>query len=294
MNSKKFSDAMSEIDDTYIEEAIHYQKKTWKHSQTKWSAIAACFVVVSVAAFSIVAHYLNQQGVTPPDNPKGIIADNPNAGTPPTASEIHISMDNIFLNDIAALSDAALKWYDPELYDSVLWDKETVINYYGKDLTPVYIPDGLIAASLNGSAAVIADKDGSIVMDTVWLNFYHEYYEDGSPKLTEDVAACKGFSITASKVGLLQDCIYLLPENEIKTSDIGGTSVTFGYRSMPYGPFAPKTHEPSGYYDMYIAEFEHDSIEYQIVADQMELKELVKVVTAVITGENKIVIDESS
>ena len=100
-------------------------------------------------------------------------------------------------------------------------------------------PSGLVASSWNGTAKVILDKNDKVVDDTVWLNFYHDYYEDGSPKLTEGVTARKGFSITASKIGILSDCIYLLPENEVKTSDIDGTAVTFGYRSMPYGPYNP-------------------------------------------------------
>ena len=127
----------------------------------------------------------------------------------------------------------------PMLYDHIQWDKNAVIEYYGKDLAPVYVPDGLTAANGNGTARVIVDKSGNIVEDTVRLNFYHDYYEDGSPKLTEGVMARKGFSITASKIGILSDCIYLLPENEVKTSDIDGTAVTFGYRSMPYGPYNP-------------------------------------------------------
>lgn len=153
----------------------------------------------------------------------------------------------------------------------------------------MYIPDGLVAASGNGTAKVILDKNGKVIYDTIWLDFYHDYYEDGSPKLTEDVAALKGFSITVSKIGLLNDCCYILPENEVKTSDIDGTVVTFGYRSMPYGPYNPDTHEPSGYYDMYVAEFEYDGIEYQIVAEQMEAEEVVKVVSSIIYGEEVIV-----
>ena len=92
----------------------------------------------------------------------------------------------------------------------------------------MYIPDGLVAASGNGTARAVLEKNGKVVKDTVALNFYHDYYEDGSPKRTEDVAAVKGFPITASKTGILSDRIYLLPENEVKTSDIDGTAVTFG------------------------------------------------------------------
>ena len=298
MNAKKFSDAMSEIDSKYIDEALNYKKKvkkskkkTNKYSWTKWGAIAACFAVVVVTAVSVLPNYLNRQGTTPPNNPNGVIIDNPtdttDEDTTPPTSEIHISLSNLNFNEIEGLLNAAPKWYyDPELYDiDVVWDKDEVLNYYGKDLTPLYIPDGLVAASGNGTAKVILDKNGKVIYDTIWLDFYHDYYEDGSPKLTEDVAALKGFSITASKIGILSDCVYLLPENEVKTSDIDGTAVTFGYRSMPYGPYDPDTHEPSGYYDMYVAEFEYDGIEYQIVAEQMEAEEVIKVVSSIIYGE---------
>ena len=49
MNSKKFSEAMSELDSKYVDEAISYKKKA-KKSQfwAKWGAIAACFVAVTV------------------------------------------------------------------------------------------------------------------------------------------------------------------------------------------------------------------------------------------------------
>ena len=175
-----------------------------------------------------------------------------------------------------------------ELYDEIQWGKEEIISYYGRDLMPAYIPDGLFSANGNGTGRVIVEKSGKIVEDTIWLSFYHSYYEDGSPMLTEDVAATKGFTIKASKIGIINDCLYILPENEVKTSDIGGIDVTFGYRSMEYGPYDPETHVPSGYYDLYVAEFVQDGIEYYIVADQIEIEELVKVVASIIYGEKVI------
>lgn len=288
MNAKKFSEAMSEVNDKYYEEAANYQCK--RNGWVKWSGMAACLAIVFFTAFSVFSDYLNQHGTTPPDSPNGVIADNPADTTDdditPATSEIHISLSNLHFNEIEGISDAARIWYDPALYDiDVAWDKDEVTDYYGKDLTPLYIPDGLVAASWNGTAKVILDKNGKVVDDTVWLNFYHDYYEDGSPKLTEDAAALKGFSIAVSKIGLLNDCCYILPENEVKTSDIDKTAVTFGYRSMPYGPYDSDTHDPSGYYDMYVAEFEYDGIEYQIVAEQMEAEEVVKVVSSIIYGE---------
>ena len=51
MNSKKFSEAMGELDSKYVDEAINYKKKAKKPSWVKWGAIAACICIVAVATF---------------------------------------------------------------------------------------------------------------------------------------------------------------------------------------------------------------------------------------------------
>ena len=57
MNSKKLSDAMSELDTKYVDEAPNYKKKSKKPIWVKWGAVAACLCLV-VAAIS-VSHILN-------------------------------------------------------------------------------------------------------------------------------------------------------------------------------------------------------------------------------------------
>lgn len=82
------------------------------------------------------------------------------------------------------------------------------MEYYGKDLTPAYIPDGLVASAKNNTElTAFRKKDGEIARDLLWLDFYSDYYEDGSPKLTENIAAPKGITVKASKVGIFDnDC----------------------------------------------------------------------------------------
>lgn len=46
MNAKKFSDAMSELDNKYIDEALNYKKKAKKPRWIKWSVTAACLAAV--------------------------------------------------------------------------------------------------------------------------------------------------------------------------------------------------------------------------------------------------------
>ncbi len=293
MKNEKLLGVIGKIDDDLIYNAVNDTPQMKKVGWFKRVSIAACLAVVLITVLSVLPNYSNQQSTTSPNNSNGVVADNPttnsNNAPLPATSEIHVSMDSISMNDIEKIPEAARMWYDPKLYDNIVWDKNDIFDYYGRDLTPAYIPDGLAAAPGNGTATVIVDKSGEVALDSVWYGFFHDYDEDGNPKLTKNVLALKGFHVVVSKIGLLNDCIYILPENEVKTSKIGETSVTFGYRSMPYGPYDPNTHEPSGYYDMYVAEFKLGEIEYQIIAEQMEAEEVVKVVSSIIYGEEVIV-----
>lgn len=261
MNGQDLLLGMSDVDEALIQEAAVDKRKApvWK----RWGAIAACAAVLAAA----VALPLRDHGGVNPDTPQEMV---------------RIDRNDVFVNALDQIADAARRYYPEEDYDTIFWDASDVLAYYGWDLTPAYIPSGLTAAAGSGCAIVIASKRGEIVEDTVWRSFYHDYYADGSPKLTDDVAAVKGFSLTASRIGILNDCCYVLSEDVLQTSVIGGTSVLFGYRSMPYGPYDPQTHEPSGYYDLYTAEFQQNGISYEIVAEQMPLEELVKVVASII------------
>ena len=51
MNAKLFSEAMSEVNDKYYEEAENYHCK--KHGWVKWSAMAACLTVMLFTALSV-------------------------------------------------------------------------------------------------------------------------------------------------------------------------------------------------------------------------------------------------
>lgn len=69
MNSKKFSEAMSELDNKYVDEALNYKrkakKKAKKFSWTKWGAMAACLCLIAVGAFAL-PHFINNNT---PDTP---------------------------------------------------------------------------------------------------------------------------------------------------------------------------------------------------------------------------------
>lgn len=191
------------FDENIVKRARHSVKKTKKFVWIKWGTMAACFVAATVLTFFILPNNINQQGVTTPDNQIDVVEDisiddTPNDDAQSAATEIHISMSDVIMNDIdiGVISSWDYARYNPETDNRVVWNKEDIEAYYETDLTPAYIPDGLSASPLNYTATVYIGQDGTVVEDTVGLSFYHAYYEDGGPKLTEDIAACYGFSLT--------------------------------------------------------------------------------------------------
>lgn len=66
MNAKKFSEAMSELDNKYVDEALNYKRKAKKFSRTKWGAVAACLCLLAAGAFAL-PHFI--RGNTPDASP---------------------------------------------------------------------------------------------------------------------------------------------------------------------------------------------------------------------------------
>ena len=278
MRKEVFCDLLGEIREDYVYQAR--QASAGRDSPWVRWGLTACAAAAVVAVCLLSGNSLRQEGVV----------SLPGSGTEVTSggqvsAAPEVDLEQIAVNELEGMLDASRVWYDPELYRWVEWDEAAVEAYYGGLLSPSYIPEGLTAAPGNGRAVVIVDEAGQVREDSVWLSYYHAYYEDGSPKLTEGVAAPKGFQVKASKLGLLGDCLYLMPEDEVQTSQLCGTEVTVGHRSMSYGPYDLQTHAPAGYYDLYVIEFEREGIAYQIVAEQMELEEVVKVAASMLQTE---------
>ena len=53
MNTKKFSDAMSELDTKYIDEALNYNRTAVKYVRRKWLIVAAIIAALMLVGFAI-------------------------------------------------------------------------------------------------------------------------------------------------------------------------------------------------------------------------------------------------
>lgn len=224
---------------------------------------AACFCLVIVAA----------AGMDFFDN---------GAPAGPEQTAVTIQMEDITVNQLTAEgSEDVRRWNLPNGRE-IQWTESDIEEHFGRSLTPAYVPEGLQPSARNGEASVWADKDGKLLYDMVSVDYYHAYNPDGMPAWTDGAAAEKGFTLTAAKDGIWRDFSWLSDEDEREASVIGGTEVVIGHRLMDYGPYDEKSHEPAGYYDLYVADFQLGDVSYEVVSHQLPLEEVVKIVTSFI------------
>ncbi len=287
MSSFKITNTIGLIDDDLITDADEFRTSSKKPVYLKFiAAAAACLCAAGGAAViaktqSAPDHMISSVSmVVDRGDPAGKISENNLSSAAPVIkmSEVHFNE----IPDIASISTAGD--IDLSIFDDVLWDSEDITEYFGWDLTPAYIPEGLVPSKRNGSMRAYFQKDdGRIVIDRAVLSFYHNYDENGYPVYTEDVDAKKGFELIASKIGSLDLCLHFDPRNfGAESSSINGTEVFFVHFSVPVGGVTA----PSGYYDEYIAEFNLDGIRYRVTTDQLEADEIVKIVSSIICGDS--------
>ena len=61
MTTKKFSNALGNIGESYVDEAVNYTAKKKSNAWLKWGAIAACFCLVVGVAFRIAIGFVPNQ-----------------------------------------------------------------------------------------------------------------------------------------------------------------------------------------------------------------------------------------
>ena len=301
MNSNDLYLAFGEVDDDILERS---ERRGRGQAWVKWATMAACFALILTAAVAALPGLLRgQSGVVPPVDPDvpGPVVSAANEPSdidplePPREQNVIINWDKVFVNESAVTLDSARLYRDPELYTEETWGEEEIVAYYGWNLAPGYIPEGLTGGGWGVAAGIWREKaTGEIVEEQAGRGFWTDFWEDGSPKSDDDLYIPTGFTVTASKLGILH-CA-LLPVDGSKTTDFGGVSVTLSHCSMPHGPYDPTQkapdglhNMPAGYYDIYVAAFSMDGVEYEIEAQRLELEEVIKIVASIInipTSEN--------
>ncbi len=113
MNTKKFSDAMSEIDNKYVDEAILYQHKSKKRGWVKWGALAACLVLAIGIPMAIP-----QEEIVLSNNSADVTvkyANLPFYFGPGSGSQIYLSEEELFTE------------YDTAIFKGTITDIDNIV-----------------------------------------------------------------------------------------------------------------------------------------------------------------------
>lgn len=277
MNGKDLLLGLGYVDETYIQAAEEKTlRKPFGTALRRYGAMAACFAVLIVAA--TVFYTRSPVGPTPP----GPVVEPPDISHPPefVPEEVTVDMGQVYFND--ALGSQEDIWYDPNDYTITVLTGQAFSDYYQRDLTPLWLPDGLTPSKRNGTAEQVIATDGTIVSDMAVLDFYSGFQDDNLPELYEDTNAAKGLSLSASRLGMLPHWDYVLPEQERLTTDIDGIAVTLGV--------SIRLCEPAGTVEVINAEWESGGLHFQLTAQQIERTDVVKTIVSIIAGTADITI----
>lgn len=290
MNAEQVLSALGRIDDKYILEAAAYERKG-KSRWLSWGVMAACFGLIVTAAVTLPRLGQKPGAVTPSAGPEPS-TPTVSAGVLPGGKEQRavVRLDGVAVNEAEGVApDASRRPYDPERYTEEVWGEEEIADYYGWTLTPRYLPEGLSDGGTGAFGRAVRSREtGELMEDQMGRSFWSGFYEDGSPKSDDDLYIPTGFTLLASRLGILR-CGILLTDG-VQTTDFGGVSVTIAHCSMPHGPYDPTrrapnglSNMPAGYYDIYTASFTLEGVEYEIEGQRLELEEIVRVTASVIS-----------
>ena len=297
-NGMRLLYAMNGVRAAYIQEA----KETGKERtgpRMRYFAAAACLCLALLGALR--AGLPGTLGPKPPVPPAAVVvSEAPGEKDPLQPSEsptVTIRWQDVVVNESAGLGmDATRLYMDPALYEAEHWDMDQVREYFGWELAPAYIPEGLTGGGQGVGLTIYRDKaTGELLEDQAGRGFWVDFWEDGSPKSDDDIVIPKGFTVTASRLGILH--CGLLPMEEERITQFDRTDVTITHASLPYGPFDPTQKDPSGlynmpagYYDVYVASFTLDGVEYEVETQRLELEELIKITASIISPTEDIIV----
>lgn len=104
MNAEKFSEAMSEIDSRYIEEAIRYKRKASKPSLTRWGAIAAGVCLLCMGGFTL--SYVIQKPARPAV-PQDNMPPAPQVTKPPAQEQAFVPISSLLAEVPSGIEEMA-------------------------------------------------------------------------------------------------------------------------------------------------------------------------------------------
>lgn len=198
MNTRLFSEVISEINDKYYEEAANYQCP--KHKWIKFASLAACAVVVLAVSFATLWEQLSGQPAPQPDDNPPVIT-NSDAQSDNTTQVI-----NLNLNEIAA-PDAVMSNINLSGDDFTAMSYEELLTYFDVSLP---ITETLPYLTLQSKDFGIFQSEN------------REVYYDGNSVAFQNSDGTRSINVGLSKVLKHTYDVFDLSEDELTFTDING------------------------------------------------------------------------
>ena len=208
MNTKLFSEAMSEVNDKYYEEAENYHcpKNRW----IKFASFAACAAIVLAVSFATLWKQFPGQALPQPENNPPVIT-NPNEQW--DNPEQVISLD---LNEISA-PDAVISNINLSGDDFTAISYEELLTYFDVSLP---ITETLPYLTLQSKDFGIFQSEN------------RDVYYDGNSVVFQNSDGTQSVNIVLSKVFKHTYDIFDLSDDELKFTDINGRELAvFHYKN---------------------------------------------------------------
>jgi len=248
---------------------------------TRLSTVAACLVVIAVAAIALHPGHSNAVSLTS--------AGSSSMTSTPTSSENSgietmlqngkneavVKLSNGVLNFVTANTPAtsAKLYFNPKTTHEEEWTPAQVVKYLGKDARPGYLPSVFSTTEQTAGKTnqfIVMNNDGTVNYDNI------SYYYNGSP----DDAAAPSLEVKVSKGKLPRDCVIYRASNQTP-SNINGHTLSVGYEKIGVGLYDENS-SPVQIYDQYSAEFLYGGIGYRVVSKGLPQKEFVKILMSII------------
>lgn len=229
---------------------------------TKAVVPACCFCLIALGGIGAWKSGLFKSG-TPGAVPGQPVTSYDNAAVSPAESTSPNSVGSkrlCFANQINGVKSAAPLYLDPAKHYTENWSNAEVTAYMGADLFNLSAEYKYIGSS---SHAVTFSSDGAIARDVINLK-YHSKDAD--------------FTMSASKLGAPNDCIYALNSSEITSIGVDGKSVEVLFAATVGSDAAAQPEKQN----LMVADFSCGGVYYRVTAENISISDFYNIVSAIV------------
>lgn len=240
MNTKLFSEAMSEVNDKYYEEAANYHCK--KHGWVKFTSLAACAAIVLAVSFATLWKQFPGQTVPQPDN-NPPITTNPDEQSDNTEQVISLN-----INEIAA-PDAVISNINLSGDDFTAISYEELLTYFDVSLP---ITETLPYLTLQSKDFGIFQSEN------------RDVYYDGNSVVFQNSDGTQSVNIVLSKVFKHTSDVFDLSADELQFTEINGRELAVFHYTNENGT------------DCYYAEFLQNDVAFVVSSENISMEDYAK------------------